>query len=306
LFDTEKAKKILTTRIEGVRIKLVNPVNEMKDLEKLRNFGAEVEIVERGEPAIILAKDDIKITYKATPVQIEFEPFLRTLLRLARGERELPLGDCEGEIVVFIAPVCPHCAQVVENVNRIAISNPKIRVTVVDVALYPDLGEMYQVSSVPTVVIGENVKLVGEYTLEEVVEWVKRVLCLKNYKLEYYIMLLENGRIDEVKQDVEKDEKNLITLAEIIERPELLARVGAMIVLENVFKKDPKKIRNAKLRILEILKKNNPTAVQDAIYILGKLGSKSDLPYLRKFLNSKDENIREAAEEAIEEIEKRF
>ncbi len=306
LFDVKKAEKVLG-RIDGVKVRLINPVNEMKDFEKLKDFGADVEVVESGDPSIVISNGRVEIVYKAVPVQMEFEPFLRTLVRLAKDEVEenLKLEGCRGEIKVFVAPICPHCAQVVEGVNRIAIANPEIKVTIIDVTLYPDIAEKYNVTSAPTIVIGEDVKLVGDHSLEELLEWVRRTLCGEDYRVEYYITLLKEGRIDEVKQAIEKDERNLLVLAEVLERPEIMARVGAMMILEEIFERNPEKIKAVKQKILEILKKGDPTAIQDAAYILGKIGDESDIPLLEELLNSENEDVREAVEEAIEEIRER-
>jgi len=277
----------------------------MKSFEKLKNFGAEVEIIEEGEPAIVVSNGNVEIVYMAVPAQMEFEPFARTLLRLAENDvdEKLKLEGCKGEIKVFVAPICPHCAQVVESVNRIAIANPEIKVTVVDVTLYPELIEKYGITSTPTVVMGD-VKLVGGHALEELLDWAEKVLCGKDYRVDYYVKMLEDGMIDEVRRAVEKEE-NLAVLADVLERPELLARAGAMIVLEEVFNKNPEKLTEVKQKILKILEKDNPVVLQDAAYILGKIGNKSDIPHLKKLLNSSDEDVREAAEEAIEEIEER-
>jgi len=75
-----------------------------------------------------------------------------------------------------------------------------------------------------------------------------------------------------------------------------------MMILEEIFEKDPEKVKAVKEKILETLKKGDPTAVQDAAYILGKIGSKEDIPLLEELLDSENEDIREAVEEAIEEI----
>ncbi len=305
MFDVKKAERLLNKELKDVKVKLINPTDEMKDFEKLKSFGAEVEVIEEGEPAIVVSKGDVEIVYKATPAQMEFEPFARTLLRLAENEvdENLKLEGCRGEIKVFIAPVCPHCAQVVESVNRIAIANPEIKVTVIDVMLYPDLIEKYEITSTPTVIIGD-VKLIGEHSLEELLDWTEKALCGKDYRVDYYVKLLEDGRIDEVKQAVENEE-NLMLLADILERQELLARAGAMMILEELFRKNPEKLTGVKQRILKILEKDNPVALQDAAYILGKIGNRDDVPHLKKLLNSNDEDVRDAAEEAIEEIEER-
>ncbi len=308
LFDVKKAEKILP-KLYGIKVKLVNPTKEMKDFEKLKEFGAEVEIVDGENPAIIISKGDIEITYMAIPIQMEFEPFLKTLAMLAKDEVHENLKlNCEGEIKVFIAPVCPHCAQVVESINKIAIANPSIKVKIIDVMLYPELGEKYEITSAPTVVI-KDVKLVGEYTIEELFEWVKKVLCGEDYKTDYYVILLKDGKIEEVKKDVEKNDKNLIALVNVLEKPEIMARVGAIMILEEIGEKNPNKLIKIKDRLIEMLKrgtsKEDLTVIQDVVYLIGKIGDTEDIKLLEKLKELGDEDIKDAVDEAIEEIMER-
>ncbi len=308
MFDVKKAEKILPD-LKGVKVKIVNPTKEMKEFEKLRDFGADVEIVNdtNTNSYIALSNGEVEIIYMAVPIQMEFEPFLRTLAYLVEGVQDLKRDlkiECKGEleVKVFVAPICPHCAQVVEALNKIAIANPNVKVKVIDVTLYPELGEKYGVTSAPTVVVGD-VKLVGEYSTEELFDWVRKVLCGEDYRTEYYVTLLKEGRIDEVKADIDSDEK-LLALVNVLEKPEIMARVGAIMVLEEICS-DPEKLKIVKDRLVEMLErgetKEDNTIIQDVIYLLGKIGDKNDLKLLEK-LKDKGEDIRDAVEEAIEEI----
>ncbi|RLI89911.1 MAG: hypothetical protein DRO98_00105 [Archaeoglobales archaeon] len=310
MININKAREILEgLELKGVKVRILNPTAEMREFLRLSELGMDVELEEGEEPAIILEKSGIRIVYNAVPAQMEYEPFLRTIARLARSNSNLKeenlkkIADCNAEVVVFVAPFCPHCAKVVEIANKIAIANPKIKVRIVDVSLLTKLGERFGITSAPTVVINGEIKLVGELSENELVEWIYR--ANSEYKFDYFVTLLRDGRIDEVMEIISKKPEDVEVLGEILDQPELMARIGAMILLERVFRDKPEAIEIAKRKIRELLLSDDSVKAQDAAFILGKIGRKEDIPLLQKLLESRDSEVREAAREAINEIEER-
>ena len=61
-------------------------------------------------PALILRKNKCEIVYHAIPAGNELEPFLKTLEILSESKCK----EINGEIMIFITPTCPICANVVE------------------------------------------------------------------------------------------------------------------------------------------------------------------------------------------------
>ena len=240
---------------------------------------------------------------------MEYEPFLRTIARLAQSDSGLKeenlkkLAGCKAEVTVFIAPFCPHCAKVVETANKMAIANPEVKVRIVDVSLLPELGERFGITSAPTVVINGEIKLVGELSENELVEWIRK--ANSEYKLDYFVTLLRDGRVDEIMEIIRKKPEDAKILAEVLGEEEVFIRVGAMILLKRISKNEPRAIKFAKEKIKELLLSDDSTKAQDAAFILGEIGKKEDIPLLQRLLESKDSEVREAAEEAISEIEER-
>jgi len=308
LIDLYKAREILgRVNVKNVKMKLVSPTPKMQEFLRLSELGIAVDVVNGERPAIVL-DNGVTIIYNAIPLGMEYEPFVRTMARIAKQDSDLKKGNLKklagkGEVVVFIAPFCPHCARVVETANKIAIANPKIRVRIVDVSLFPELGERFNITSAPTVVINEEIKLIGELDEDELVEWLRR--ASGGHKLEYFVTLLRDGRIEEVMEALNRNPEDVALVGGIIEQPELMARVGAMILLERLFRDNPDKVRIARDRILKILESGDSVKVQDAAFILGKIGRKEDIPALESLLKSEDSEIREAVREAVEEIKSR-
>jgi HEAT repeat protein len=79
-------------------------------------------------------------------------------------------------------------------------------------------------------------------------------------------------------------------------------RLGAVALVEALKKEDFAHILKTIPRIAIHLKNPNPTIRGDAAYLLGIIGHMDALPFLRDALDDEDALVREAVEEAIEEI----
>ncbi len=245
------------------------------------------------------------IMYNALPTEMEMEPFLNTLIRFSEGDSGLESDTAqiikqvedEVEIIVFVMPVCPHCAKVVERVNQFAIENSNIHVYVVDVAQFQEMGSDYNVMSAPTVIINQDIKLLSP-SMEELLEWIEK----RNDELEYFGKLLKDGEIDELKEIIEEDLDKTEMLVELLKKGEINIRIGAVILITRLLNDYPQKMEDVKTRVKELLEEDSSNIVQDAALVLGRIGDKSDVEELKKLFSSEDTEIKHAAEEAIEEI----
>jgi alkyl hydroperoxide reductase subunit AhpF len=67
----------------------------------------------------------------------------------------------EARIEVFVTPLCPMCADAFRLAAALAAHSPRIRLTVVNLAEFPELGKAYGVSVVPHIWINSRVSVVG-------------------------------------------------------------------------------------------------------------------------------------------------
>lgn len=310
--EEEKARQIVDKIKDNVEIEVIKNSDDFTaqldefshDIEKLNDkISANTTSLESlSRPGIKIGSN---IVYHALPTEMELEPFLNTLTRFSGGDSELESDTAEKikqvedevEIIVFVMPVCPHCAKVVERVNQFAIENSKIHVYVVDVAQFQEMGSDYKVMSAPTVIINQNIKLVSPET-EELLEWIEK----RDDELEYYGKLLKDGEIGELKEIIEEDLDKTEMLVELLKKGEINIRIGAVILITRLLNDYPQKLEDVKTRVRELLREDSSNIVQDAALVLGRIGDESDVEELKKLFSSEDGEIRDAAEEAIEEI----
>jgi len=242
-------------------------------------------------PALILRKNNCEIVYHAIPAGNELEPFLKTLEILSESKCK----GINGEIMIFITPTCPICANVVEIVNKVAISKG-FKSIIVDATMFPDLAQKFEITAVPTVIIDGKMKLVGYISEEDLIN-----LISKSYK-DYIIKLLKEGRIENVK-DLTKSVEVAKILAELLAFPDFMVRLGAMIILEQL---DPNFIRDVKEDIRKLLKHKDDRIREDVAMLLGEIGEEEDISYLEELMNDENKNVVEAAMEAVEKIKMRL
>ncbi len=310
--EIEKVKKFLKDLKEEIEIVVV-PNENWKDFEDFAKVLSDASdkisyVVEDREgllvkPALILKKGDREnIVYHAIPVKEELEPFLKTVVMLSKGVEMEEVKDLEAKVIVFVMPICPHCAKVVETVNSFAVANPKIKSMIVDASRFVDLMQKYDVTSAPTTIINDEIRLTGYVSKEELLNWLKK--AKGDYKKDYFITLLNERRLDEIKEIVTKNPKDIEVLAELLAHEEFMVRFGTMVVMEQIAKENPEIIKLAKDVIRKHLKHEDFRIREDVAMLLGSIGDESDVEFLEELLEEKGE-VRDSAMEAIEEIKRR-
>ena len=74
-------------------------------------------------------------------------------------------------IQVLITDSCAYCPTILSICSQFALaSEGKIRTVIIDIMAHPDIGEQYNVSTVPYLIINEKKKLKGTITAEELLK----------------------------------------------------------------------------------------------------------------------------------------
>lgn len=80
-------------------------------------------------------------------------------------------------------------------------------------------------------------------------------------------------------------------------------RLGAVALVEELKKEHEKEIVEVIPRIVRNLKNQDPTIRGDTAYLLGIIGNKDALPYLKEALDDKEPMVKQVIEESIELIQ---
>ena len=131
-------------------------------------------------PAILFINDEGKeiIRYLAKPFGAEIRPFIETLTTFSGGKNYYELVIKENIekiqpsiIKVMITNSCAYCPEIITFVNKFAIAtNGKIKSVIIDIMAHPDIGESYDLSSVPYTVINDKKTFLGMVGPDEVLQ----------------------------------------------------------------------------------------------------------------------------------------
>lgn len=113
---------------------------------------------------------------------------------------------------------------------------------------------------------------------------------------------MEKGFLDNIIDMFKHDEKLYPLIIDMIKDERIRVRLGASALVEELSKTSKEAFIDILPQISELL--NDPSALirGDAAYLLGIIGLKGSLPNLDKALKDEDENVRNIAFEAIQQI----
>ncbi len=128
-------------------------------------------------PTILMtnAKDQVIIRYLAVPSAAKIQPFVQALMVLTGTPNYYEnvirenLNKISPTIIkVLITDYCAYCSTVISICSQFALaSEGKLRTIIIDIMAYLDISEQYNVTTVPTLIVNEDKKLIGDITAEE-------------------------------------------------------------------------------------------------------------------------------------------
>lgn len=113
---------------------------------------------------------------------------------------------------------------------------------------------------------------------------------------------MENGFLENI-VDMFKHDKTLYRyVGELLIDERIRVRIGVAALLETLKDEDPENIFLAIPYVASVLKNENPVFRGDAIYVLGLIGNNDVVPLINEMRIDEDKDVRQIAEETLEEI----
>ena len=113
----------------------------------------------------------------------EFPNFIEVLIDVAKGSvdlqpetvRQLRRLKTDIQLQVLVTTQCPFCPPLVRTAVKFGLQSVRVKVSVVEIAEFPKLGQRFVVRAVPTTVIGEKLALPGSMDETSLVQNILRV-----------------------------------------------------------------------------------------------------------------------------------
>ncbi len=202
--------------------------------------------------------------------------------------------------LLFIATGCQHCPMVLQALSELIKSGEISQLEITNIQHAPEKADEYQVRSVPWVKIGPF-ELVGLRSKTELQEWINRVDDA-DAMADYFSELMLAGEITKVQQMLEKAPETFSALIQLIgdEKTTLSVRIGVGAVIEDF---SGSKLLKQYISSLAKLTHHKEARIRsDACFYLGLSHDEEARQYIESLINDNDAEVREIAEEALEEL----
>ena len=204
------------------------------------------------------------------------------------------------DTLLLLAPGCPHCPLVLEGLSALLKEGVIGRLEIVNIAAHPEVAEAAGTRTVPWVRIGPF-ELDGVITPKELRHWAERCTTLEGAK-EYFYQMLKNGRRDKVERLIRSAPQHAELLADLMADAEssMAVRLGIGAVLEEFHNSG---LTDAMIPKLAALTRSGDALTRaDACHFLTLIGGAAVIPHLHDCLNDEDAEVREIAQEALNEL----
>lgn len=113
---------------------------------------------------------------------------------------------------------------------------------------------------------------------------------------------MEDGMLDNIVDMFKHDRDLYAHIGELMSDERIMVRIGVTALVETLRKEDSENVSRALPSIIPLLEDQNPMLRGDAAYLLGIIGHKDAIPFLKKRLQDEHVHIKTIAQEALEDI----
>ena len=215
----------------------------------------------------------------------------------------------EVEILLFVAPGCSACPHQVRTVAALTLANPNISVEIVDATQEPEFAAQYDVRSVPTTVVDDELILVGVKHPQAMAEI---LLAREGPDGERALLasLLESGRVEDAAERLlygPDPETTRNVFMDLWSRSTLQDRMGMTLVAEHALDLEREGLDGLVPLLVAGLEGEGPLSQDparkgDTAALLGLIGHPDARPVLEALSRDANEEVAEAAADALKEL----
>lgn len=249
-------------------------------------------------------------TFHLVPLGRELSPFLAALdpngPQPPAGAAE-KLADLRAPVTLrlYVALTCPHCPAVLQGLLGIAAASDRVRLAVIDGALFPELAEKDKIQAVPTLFL-ENRRWTGQVQPAEILDALAGVDPADMSPATMERMIGE-GQAPKLAELMAAEGQYFPAILDVLTHETWPVRLGAMVAVETLAEEAPEVAAQMAAPLWERFEAADDTVRGDILYVLGLVGGESDLPALQRIAETADsEGVREAAAEAAETLRERL
>ncbi len=171
---------------------------------------------------------------------------------------------------------------------------------IVNIENAPQLASELGVRSVPWLQIGPF-ELTGSRTKQELTLWLERASSFDGVT-DYLEEVLVEGNINYARKLIERYPQALENVIDLMANPEakINVRLGIGVIIEEMAETEP--FKKVIPRLIEYLSDEDARVRGDACHYLSLTRDPSYIPYIEKLLSDESEEVREIAQDSLDEL----
>jgi glutaredoxin len=217
-------------------------------------------------------------------------------------DNQLKTIDLPVILKLYVAAQCPHCPQCIRQLQTLAFRSPRIRLRIVDAALFPQEAEADQIRSVPTLILDDQYRWTGPVNTEELLS-----MCIQRDPAQLSAgslrQLIETGEAARVSAMMITAGKLFPSLVELLVHDRWSVRLGAMVTAEYLDDEAPDLSLDLCRMLWERFARLSPQVQGDVVQVMGQVDAEVTREYLRSVLSGDfDDEVKTVAREILEEM----
>ncbi|MCK5895351.1 MAG: HEAT repeat domain-containing protein [Cocleimonas sp.] len=204
------------------------------------------------------------------------------------------------DVLLIISSSCPHCPSVLDHLTRLIKLGEITKLTIINIEQHPFATQKYNIRSVPWIKIGKQ-QLQGLQTLETIRQHIAWAKDSQNLSAEFDF-LLSDGQANNVTKQIEQDPSAIHALLELLgnDGTVLSTRIGIGVVMEDLA--ESALLRSVIPQLETLTQHPNAPIRSDACHYLGLSHDPSVRPLLENCLNDSNADVREIAQDGLDEL----
>lgn len=263
------------------------------------------------QPPQIFIGDGIR--YQAIPGGLEMPPFTAALAAMDSGpepltdaiKTRLEQNDLPATLIAYISPQCTFCPQVINELIPLSMAKVGVQLIVIDGLLFPESARRHKIQAVPTILLDEQFRWTGSIPLEELVD----AICTRDpAKLGVNSLqsIIKDGQASHIAAMMMEAQQIFPAFYDLLTHDKWPVRLGAMVAMEEIAQAAPGLAEDAIDPLWKRFEKAEHQIRGDILYLFGEIGAQRVTPWLNEVVRGDyDDEMKEAAEEALEKISER-
>lgn len=203
-------------------------------------------------------------------------------------------------VLMLMGTQCTFCGPMMQILIELMKTGLLAELRVVNIEISPELARQHGVRSVPWLQIGPF-ELAGSRSKKELQLWIERASSFEGLS-EYLEEVLSEGKIDYANKLVQRYPQALENVIDLMAEPEakINVRLGVGVIIEDMAVSE--EFKAVIPRLIEYLSNDDARIRGDACHYLSLTKDVSYVPAIKKLLSDENEEVREIAQDSLDEL----